>query len=75
MSLDLDDPSAREAASGPARAFYRHKGVPFACPAWACKKDGAMGAAFVFKDGLLRTRVSLRTDPRPSSVRSSQPWD
>ena len=27
MSLDLDDPSAREAALGPAGAAYRHKGV------------------------------------------------
>ena len=49
MSLDLDDPSAREAALSPAGAAYRHKGVTVGMDE-ACKSDGAIGAAFVSKD-------------------------
>ena len=47
MSLNLDDPPAREAALGPAGAAYWHKGVTVGMDG-ACKSDWAMGAAFVF---------------------------
>ena len=64
MSLDLDDPSAREAALGPDAAAYRHKGVTVG-------SDGAMGslgAAFVSKDGRLQAK-SVAVYGSPSSIR------
>ena len=54
MSLYLDDPSGREAVLYPAGAAYRHKDVTVGTD-WACKSNGAVGAAFVFKNGRLQT--------------------
>ena len=67
MSLDLDDPSAREAALGQAGAAYRHSGVTVGTDG-ACKGDGAMGAAYVSKDGRLPAR-SVAVYGSPSSLR------
>ena len=67
MSLDLDDPSAREAALGPAGAACRHKGVTVGTDG-ACKSDGAMGAAFASKDDSLQAR-SVAVYGSPSSIR------
>ena len=67
MSLDLDDPSAREAALGPAGAAYQHKGVTVGTDG-ACKSDGAMGAAFVSKNRRLQAK-SVAVHGSPSSSR------
>ena len=67
MSLDLDDPSAREAALGPAGAAYRHKGVTVGTDG-ACKSDGAMGAAFISKNCRLQAK-SVAVHGSPSSSR------
>ena len=67
MSLDLDDPSAREAALGPAGAACRHKGVTAGTDG-ACKSDGAMGAAFASKDDRLQART-VAVYGSPSSIR------
>ena len=61
MSLDLDDPSAREAAFGPAGAAYIHKGVTEATDG-TCKSNGAIGAALVSKDGCLQAQSPVNED-------------
>ena len=67
MSLDLDDPTAREAALGPAGTAYRYNCVTIGTDG-ACKSDGAMGATFVSKDGSLRAK-SVTVYGSPSSIR------
>ena len=72
-SLDLDDPSAREAALRPVGAAYRHKGVTVGTDGaigGTCKSDGdIVSAAFVSKDGCLQAK-SVAMYESPSSIRS-----
>jgi len=67
VPLDLSCPSAREAALGPAGQAYLHPGVTVGTDG-SLKSNGAMGAAFVSKDGRIPAR-SVAVYGSPSSLR------
>jgi len=61
------DQDSREATFGPSAAAYLHRGVVVATDG-SLKKNGAMGAAYVSKDGRLQAR-SVAVFGRPASLR------
>ena len=67
VPLDLSCPSAREAALGPAGPAYQHQGITVGTDG-SLKSNGAMGAAFVAKDGRMPAR-SVAVYGSPSSLR------
>ena len=67
VPLDLACPSAREAVLGPAGKAYLHPGVTVGTDG-SLKSNGAMGAAFVSKDGRVPAR-SVAVYGSPSSLR------
>ena len=67
VPLDLGCPSSREALLGPAGAAYTRSGIVVATDG-SLKKNGAMGAAVVAKDGRMQAR-SVAVFGQPSSIR------
>ena len=67
VPLDLACASSREALLGPAGAAYMRSGIVVATDG-SLKKCGAMGAAFVAKDGRVQAR-SVAVFGQPSSIR------
>ena len=66
VPLDLSCPSAREAVLGPAGKAYLHPGATVGTDG-SLKRNGAMGAAFVSKDGCVQAR-SVAVYGSPSSL-------